>query len=428
MIKPFIFSSALLISFLANISKTEIINFTQLTKLQEDNSIKSVKIYKTGDELSFPIIELGSKETITLTFDDLSDNQSNYSYVITHCTSEWNESGLIASDYMDGFEPNSINDYQSSIGTTVAYTHYSLVLPNSDIKIKVSGNYIVKVFDTNNSNRIIVERKFRVVESLITVNAKTFQPIDPSQKSTSQQIELSINTNPLTISDPYNDLHVEILQNGQPINSINGITPAFIQKDKILYSTANQPIFDGINEFRSFDINSFRYISLGVSSIEQIANEYSIQLQPGSNNRNQKYFNQTDKNGSFIINLANSESSNVEADYGWVYFTLPYYDQLTEKGVYVIGELTNWQCTPQNLMQYSYSRGAYELRLFLKQGYYNYRYVVKDFKTGEIDQSFFEGNHSETENDYLILVYYKPQGSRFERLVGVKKLNTRNSN
>jgi len=428
MIKPFIFSSVLLISFLADNSSVSPLNYLQHEKQQVENFIKSVKICKTGDELSSPIIELGSKETITLSFDDLSDNQSNYSYTITHCTSKWNESGLIASDYMDGFEPNSINDFQSSIGTTVAYTHYSLEVPNNNVKIKISGNYVVKVFDSNNYDRIVLERKFRVVESLITINSKVLQPIDPSLKSTSQQLELSINTNPLSISNPYNDLHVEVLQNSQPINSIHGITPAFIQNDKIFYSTANQPIFDGINEFRSFDINSFRYISLGVTSIEQIANEYSIQLQPGSNNRNQKYFNKTDKNGSYIINLANSESSNVEADYGWVYFTLPYYDQLTEKGVYVIGELTNWQCTPQSLMQYSYSRGAYELRLFLKQGYYNYRYVVKDFKTGEIDQSFFEGNHSETENDYLILVYYKPQGSRYERLVGMKKINTQSPN
>lgn len=424
MIKYILFTTSLLVSFNADSDKNEL--FSNIDAGQEETTIKSIKIYKTGDELSNPIIELGSKETITLTFDDLSDNSSNYSYSIVHCNSEWDESGLISSDYMDGFEPNSLTNSQNSVGTTIPYMHYSLELPNNDVKIKISGNYLVKVFDTYNSTPVVVERRFRVVESLVSINARIIQPIDPSYKSTSQQLELSIKYSPLKISNPYTDLTVEIFQNSQPINSVHRLQPTFIKNDEITYSTSNQPIFDGVNEFRSFDLNTFRYISLGVSSIEQIGSEYSVQLQPSENNRAQKYFNKTDKNGSYIIKLANSELSNIEADYSWIYFTLPYYDQLPEKEVYVVGELTDWQCSPQNMMQYSYQRQAYELRMYLKQGYYNYRYVVKDIKTGTLDQTFFEGNHSETENDYLFLVYYKQQGDRYERLVGMKKLNTRN--
>jgi len=387
--------------------------------LQESN-IKTIKIFKTGDDLSEPIIKLGSNESITLIFDDLSSNTNSYSYSVVHCTSEWKESSIAKSDYTDGFESNPIRDYQNSVATTIAYTHYKLELPNSDVNIKLSGNYLIKVFDTYNPEQIIVEQRFMVVESLLAINTTLRQPTDQSLKLTSQQLELKISTAPFNISNPYTDIIPVITQNNQPDNCLYGTKPTFIRTDEIVYSSPEKLIFDGINEYRSFDINSIQYLSSGIQSIEQIAGEYSIQLKPSLNNRNQKYSTIPDINGKYSVKLAKSELSDIEADYVWVYFTLPYYDQLPDKEVYVYGELTDWQFTPKNLMDYNYQRQAYELRLQLKQGYYNYRYVVRDVKTGKIDHPFFEGNHFETENSYRILVYYKQMGVRYDRLIGMK--------
>ncbi|HEV3250771.1 MAG TPA: DUF5103 domain-containing protein, partial [Puia sp.] len=39
---------------------------------------------------------------------------------------------------------------------------------------------------------------------------------------------------------------------------------------------------------------------------------------------------------------------------------------------------------------------------------------------------FTEGNNIETENDYNILVYYRPLGGRADQLVGIAKLNSLN--
>lgn len=394
----------------------------------QEYQIRSIQIFKTGSELSEPVIELGSNESITLTFDDLSDNSKNFSYSIIHCTSTWKETGLIKSDYIDGFEINPINDYKNSYATTVPYTHYKLQIPNNDIKIKISGNYIIRVVDTYNADRIVLEQRFMVFEPILSINAKTRQPIGSDQRSTSQQLELSIATNSMNISNPYTDLIPYIIQNGQTDCSLLGLKPVFIRADELVYSSPENLIFNGINEYRSFDINSIRYISPGIQSIDQTGGEYSVQLQPSENNRKHKYSNLPDINGYYTVKLERSEMSDIEADYVWVYFTLPYYDQLQGKEVYVYGELTDWQCSPQNLMQYSFQRNAYELRLLLKQGYYNYRYVVRDVKTGEIDHTFFEGNHFETENSYLILAYYKQPGKQYERIVGVKRINSRNPN
>jgi len=404
-----------------------IIPYNECSFQDEDSHIKTIKIFKTGTDLSEPIIELGSNESITLIFDDLSDNSKSYSYTLIHCTSDWKESGLIKSEYLEGFDTNPINDYQSSYATTVPYTHFKLQVPNNDVSIKISGNYMVRVIDTYDQERTILEQRFRVLEPILTINARLKQPANSQNRLTSQQFELSIPTNQLRITNPYTELIPLIVQNQQPDNSLYRFQPTFIRANEIVYTSPDNLIFDGVNEYRSFDINSIHYISPGVRSIDQIGGEFSIQLQPSENNGNQRYSTQPDINGHYAVNLERSEMSEIEADYVWVYFTLPSHDQLSNKEVYVYGELTDWQCTPQNLMQYSFQRQTYEVRLLLKQGYYNYRYVVRDIKTGVTDHTFFEGNHFETENDYLILTYFKQMGKQFERLVGMKKINSRNA-
>lgn len=399
-----------------------------LNAKSQNNHIKTIKIYNSDSDISEPIIKLGGTETITLTFDDLSDSPISYSYTLIHCSNDWKESRIMKSDFIDGFDINPINDYQNSYSTTTPYTHYKLEIPNRDVKLKISGNYVIKVIDTYNPEKIVLEQKFMVVEPLVTIDEKLRQPFSVEKKSTSQQLNLILKTNQINISNPYNDLVVKVLQNGQPIGSYSGLKPVFIRSGEIDYSSPDNLVFDGVNEFRSFNTNSIRYISSGIQSIDHIGSEYSVQLIPSENNRKKLYLTIPDINGKNKINLENSNQSNVEADYVWVYFTLPYYDQLEGKEVYVYGALTDWQLLPQNQMHYNAQRKAFEIRLFLKQGYYNYRYVIKDTKTGEEDQTFFEGNHFETENSYQILVYLNEPGYRYERLVGYKSINSMKGN
>ena len=60
----------------------------------------------------------------------------------------------------------------------------------------------------------------------------------------------------------------------------------------------------------------------------------------------------------------------------------------------------------------------------LKQGYYNYYYAVVPKETNEIDLDRLEGNSQETENEYTILVYYRPFGTRYDQLVGVSTVTS----
>jgi hypothetical protein len=76
------------------------------------------------------------------------------------------------------------------------------------------------------------------------------------------------------------------------------------------------------------------------------------------------------------------------------------------------------------MLTYDFNAQAYKGQLYLKQGYYNYWIVFVGDKSGVADETFVEGNHWDTENDYTILVYHHPISSRYDQLIGYKKINS----
>ena len=76
--------------------------------------IKSVQLYREGNELSNPVIELGSDAKLVLKFDDLTEDVKSYSYTLIHCDVNWNESFIQQNEYMSGFPDNPFKDYAMS--------------------------------------------------------------------------------------------------------------------------------------------------------------------------------------------------------------------------------------------------------------------------------------------------------------------------
>ncbi len=82
-----------------------------------------------------------------------------------------------------------------------------------------------------------------------------------------------------------------------------------------------------------------------------------------------------------------------------------------------------WNLDDENLMRYDSTQQGYTARMLLKQGWYDYEYVLK---APNAPTYFFEGSRFETENEYEILVYYKPFQPRADMLIGYARL-TRNA-
>jgi hypothetical protein len=95
-----------------------------------------------------------------------------------------------------------------------------------------------------------------------------------------------------------------------------------------------------------------------------------------------------------------------------------------ENPVYLYGEISDWRIQENYRMYYSPETGVYEAVVPLKQGYYNYMYGVLNPETGKLSFAEFEGNHSATENNYMVLVYYRNQTFGYDELIGYGLKNT----
>ncbi|MDX9929307.1 MAG: DUF5103 domain-containing protein [Bacteroidales bacterium] len=384
-----------------------------------DERIKTVIIHREEWNLSQPVIELFSSQKLKLEFDLLGTTYEDLYYSFIHCTRDWEPSGLFSTDYTDGFHENRIEQYSPSFNTTVNYIHYSLAFPNEEVKVTLSGNYLILVHRPGESDKPLLTRRFMVVENLAAVKASVRRADMGMYRDTHQQIEISVTFEGLRVTDARSEVFSAVLQNGRWDNAKTNLVADFISPSEVRYtSLGTKNLFAGGNEFRQFDIRSFRYQSEFVRNITYDGIFTNVNLQPSENREFRPYFFRNDFNGKYVIGVQEGINPAVDADYAWVYFTLPAPLRVEEGDIYVAGEFTLWRAIPEYMMKYNIETREYEASLLVKQGWYNYEYIFVPDKPGADERLWFEGSHFETENEYLVLVYYRSRNSRYDRLIG----------
>lgn len=383
-------------------------------------SIKTVLLYKAGFELSPPIIQLNTDERLLLSFDDLDLTYKNYRYTLVHCDAFWNPSEIQQIEYLDGFYEDNINDYKYSYNTTTKYINYVLVFPTDYLKIKKSGNYILKVFlNSPDDKNVVLTRRFMVYEPRVTVNCKADKAMDLNKRYSHQQVDFKIIAPNYNITEVYRDLHVFVMQNGRWDNIIQNIRPRMITGSEYDFTMQRELSFPGGNEFRYLDMKTLKYPTDRMKSIEYLADGYHVYVITDKSRSQGSYLSESDINGRRLISVNQARDPYTEADYAWVHFLLPYFPVLAEGSLYVSGTFSDWQYTPVSKMTYNFDLKAYEAKIFLKQGYYNYAYTFLENRSKVGDVTFIEGSHWETENEYAILVYHRIQGEYYDRLIGL---------
>jgi len=387
-------------------------------------SIHSVTIHRQGWKLSYPVIELHGDTGIELSFDDLSPLVTNYLYKIIHCDHNWVPSQLSESEYIEGLLENQILNYSHSFNTNVSYIHYNLSIPNEDIALRLSGNYVVLVYEDFDTENIVMVRRFMVTEKKVNIQSSVKRPMLTTHRNSGQEIDFSILYGNYPIQDPFSEIHVSILQNGRWDNTITQLQPLFVRSGSLEYDYDSENIFPGGSEFRWFDIKSMRYQSPYIKNVVYRNNMYHVELFPDENRAGKQYFFDNDLNGKFYVEVQEQPNNETDADYVAVYFSFPFEAPPANRRLYILGSLTNWVYRPLNEMKYNLETASYEAILLLKQGYYNYQYAFVEEGTSTGLGSCTEGDHYETENDYLIFVYHRPVNSRYDRIIGYQVVNS----
>lgn len=379
--------------------------------------IRTIQFYRKGWINSYPVLTIHEDIPLILEFDDLSDRIENYSYLVIHCDADWNQSDLMEQEYMDGYFENPVQDIESSFNTYFNYYHYRLSLPNDDIRLKVSGNYLLVVFRSYNVEEVVFTRRFMISEASATINAVAKRPVLTKYRDHGHEIDITIEHQHYRIDDPFSETTLSIYQNGVWDHEIHGLKPLFVNPGELVYDYQGENIFMAGNEFRTFNITNTRVREYHVRQIEFL-DQFHFELMPDEANPAHLYFDRDDMNGKYFIEAESVSDPSLEADYAYVHFTLQMPLRINGGSVYIAGALTNWQFTNLNKMQYDLATRTYRGSLLLKQGIYNYRYIFLPDNAGAFDISEIEGSHYQTRNEYLILFYHRGQGDRYDRLIG----------
>lgn len=392
-------------------------------KIYKQN-IKTALMFVEGDELSFPVLDLISNKKLKLVFDDLDADIKDYYYTIIHCNADWNPSDLDPSEYIDGYFEDQIDQYQSSFNTTVDYTHYTLYLPNDYVKPVLSGNYIIKVYDSSNPEEIVFTKRFMLVESQTQIETQIKNMAQSSYFYNDQQLEIKVEYIGSDFYDIDHNIKVHVLKNFNWKQLLVIEKPDIIRNNEFIFNDFSRLKFKGGNEFHHFNTKNIHYAGENIQNISFANQMYHFQLTENKDRTFDDYEYKQDINGQFKIDVTQSNDPHTEADYAYVYFTLNMNAPVQNGDIYVWGALSNYNFTNENKMRYNFEQKAYECRLLLKQGYYNYRYVL--VKDNQPDFTFIDGNHVQTENSYSVLVYYHDFRGNYDRLIGVQHVKTIN--
>lgn len=382
----------------------------------KSDMINTLRAISAGDWERPQIITLGSDETIEFSFDEMSHEYHRFTYHLTHCDAQWKPSDLIESEYMDGFNDQPIDNWENSLNTTFDYTHYSLTLPNSEVTPKLSGNYRLSIQE---DGREVAWFRFMIVENMHNLGATVDGNTDIDARKSHQQVNMTVNLNGLNVTNPDREIYTVVMQNRRFDNAVLNPKPTYNSGNRLTYDHCRDLIFPAGNEFRRFEIvNMYDYFR-NVDRVTFHDPYYHANLIEDT--RHHAYTFDYDHNGRYLIRYNQANDNDTEADYLFVHFNLAS-EPLTSGKLYVSGHFGGGSLISKYEMEYNAQEKAYQATILLKMGAYDYQYLwVEDKETlGQTKPA--EGDWYETKNEYLILLYYRQRGSRYDRLISTLEL------
>ncbi len=384
--------------------------FSQVQQIFGGN-VRTLTLTIDDDPTLPPYLAFGGRQYIDIEWDEMSHDYKRYRYHIDHCDWDWNVTDdIFESDFLEGLNDQLIEDFEKSFNTTQIYTHYRLRVPSKEIRLRLSGNYRVLIYEEDEKDEPVLEARFCIYEREAGIIAQISSNTDIDFNDRHQQMTLSIGYGALSIFDPERDLKVIVMQNRRWDSRVEGLVPNIRRANGIEFTHNRNLIFPAGNEYHRFEILDVHRTATGVDRIEWFEPYYHATLFPAVVDHAYSY--SEDQNGVYVVRSSDNYDDWTTAEYVVVHFFLET-PRLQGGDVYVSGWWSGQTFNPDCKMEYDDAHQYYHAAILLKQGYYSYEFVQKDGLMQRTMGSFFE-----TENEYEVLVYYRQQGSRYDRLAG----------
>jgi len=381
-------------------------------EVQPPDYIKTITFKSNTNQSQLPVLKLNEK--LHLEFDALNGDEDDFYYVIDYYNFDWTPTKLMKSEYLKGFDNMRITNYENSFNTYQIYSHYYLQIPNAQTRLKISGNYMMKIY--NDDDELVFSRKFMVYENLANVGVAIKRSRDVKYIKQKQSVDFNISSPSMLFNNPKQTIKTVIIQNNNLKTAITNLKPLYTIGRQLIYKYDTESSFWAGNEYLYFENKDVRGANVGVQFVD-LKDLYNHYLFTDIIRADRPYTYNPDINGNFLITALDADNISIEADYTVLHFSLQYPEMLDNKNIHVYGNFNNYSITENTKMIFNNRTGYYETDLLLKQGFYNYKYVIVD-DNGILDEGAISGNFDQTENNYKILVYYRDLGARFDKIIG----------
>ncbi len=385
-------------------------------------NVHTVLVHPVGNPLGNALIGFQSGEILEFHFDVMGTEFNYYNFGVIHCTHDWKQSELEPNEYLQGFQTQSISEFEAAFSTMYDYVHYKFSYPGDMSKPRYSGNYLMVVFDgqdINDRSKWLITYRFVIYESAVTINSRVAPSSIVAERFKMQEVDFDIGHKDFSINDPMRDLNVTIIQNMDWNSSVNNLKPIFIKQDVLTYDySMGENNFEAGSEYRNFEVKNVRYVSNEVEYIMLEPDGFNVYLRPDLPEGRKAYATWNDLNGNFLVKTDGTSDSNLEGDYVMVHFklTMP---EISESDIIIEGRLNAFNDKPM-ICKYDKASGSYLYTALLKQGYYNYRYVSRDKYFAKNDLRTTEGSYAATENTYHIILYMYDRMRGYDRVIALK--------
>ena len=384
---------------------------------EDDYEVKSLRVYQSHDETSFPIVFPNSN--IAIEFDIKSDHTPSWEILFRYCDQYWEpyEDYLFANE-MYNTERNLWFEVLPFRGDRARY-HYKETFPNDNVNFPFAGKWMFYIVDSNDPDYTYGSGKFYVINQnevflKTSLQDRRLEGLDPDPAVFGQIYNLKVSFNLPDSLFTQQVINIEIIENR-----------------KIEYPIVLDKTYD--NQWRFYEIDGAKSLSF-----------YAKDIQPGGEYRQVNLMSKTKYNppktsahfdgvevsrkfkpsgkdfngGSKLMNFKNEYSEYMDVEFR---LRLPdnYY-----QNVFLVGAFNNWEILPDYLM--NEDNGLFTQTIELKRGIYDYQYVTADIIDDFLENESWielEGNDWRTRNEYHIFLYYdSPELGGYDKIIGYKKI------
>lgn len=383
------------------------------SQLSIPQSIKSVQLFKKGDPNEAPFLELGSNSKLILEFDELTTISGQFRVKFTHHTKNWEESGLPDIWVYNGVNELFIRGGEKNQLSLPDYFHYAFEFPNRDLKFKLSGNYLIHIYDFQ-SNTELFSLPFFVTENEGVLTYKTETILNQGDDGSAIDQLFGVFNYPDFVEFPQFNLSYSFVQNRFWKNAKFADQTAFITDGSTDFHLSRGNSFPANFDFSSLDLNDFSLQN------RQIFNVEPARIPPRVILRDDFLNFLSDPR---IVSESELGEFNRKRDgkYADVFFRLNTGGRFQHSNsFYLIGNFNQWSISSRNKLIYNSALGVFETRVLMKEGNYRYKYVT--LENGDINDLTLSDTITKQAQEYIGFVYYRDPELQYDRLLLSKNI------